>query len=284
MSLLLVDDQGEVWDGQSRKLRHAFDSPYSGGEFSEYAVANLGFVALNTYGTSCQVRLRPATVSDRTFRSVCNWLHTSRSERVVLTWLDDDWTNELLRAGETITNRLEELIAGAKRAKPSDFLSRLLSIDEMAANSPMRELAGNWGNLSLPAGQRALFELLEKTLGNRYVVVKQDSSGGRIVFHELGEGLFSNYETWRYCAIGAPMEEQPDRQYGRWVASAYREAAERNQPMIAEVDAIVRWPHAGRVRMRYHRLIVPLQSGSNAGRILGGSLINNRIDLRVARS
>ena len=58
MSLLLIDDQGEIWDGQSRKLRQSFGSPYSGGEFSDYAVANLGFVALNVYGGSCQVRPR----------------------------------------------------------------------------------------------------------------------------------------------------------------------------------------------------------------------------------
>ena len=283
MSLLLVDDQGEVWDGQSRKLRHAFDSPYSGGEFSEYAVANLGFVALNTYGTSCQVRLRPATVSDRTFRSVCNWLHTSRSERVVLTWLDDDWTNELLRAGETITNRLEELIAGAKRAKPSDFLSRRIDTPELGPHSPLGEIARQWPDLSAPSGQHALMHLLRAALGDRYVMVKKDAGSGRAIFHEFGDGLYSQYDTWRTCAVGAPVEEQPDRAFGRWVGQSYNEAMSMNVPSFEAIDALVRWPHAGRTRLRYKRLIVPIKCPSNGTLLVGGSIIDNRIDLRVGR-
>ena len=64
MALLLIDDQGHLWDGASRTLRASFDSPYSGGEFSDYAVTNLGFVAANAYGGSCQIRLRPNFVTD----------------------------------------------------------------------------------------------------------------------------------------------------------------------------------------------------------------------------
>ena len=281
MSLLLVDDQGEVWDGQSRKLRHAFDSPYSGGEFSEYAVANLGFVALNTYGTSCQVRLRPATVSDRTFRSVCNWLHTSRSERVVLTWLDDDWTNELLRAGETITNRLEELITGAKRAKPSDFLSRRIDTPELGPHSPLGEIARQWPDLSAPSGQHALMHLLRAALGDRYIVVKKQADVGKLVYQEFGEGLFGYYETWRHCAVGAPMEEMPDRAYGKLAAQAYYETMENKTPRIERVDALMRWPHAGRARLRYQRVIVPVSDRSGATVLIGGSILDPRIDLRV---
>ena len=281
MSLLLIDDQGEFWDGQSRKLRQAFDSPYSGGEFSDYAVANLGFVALNIYGASCQVRLRPTTISERTHRAVRDWLQRSRNERIVLTWLDDDWKNELLRAGPSSFQRLDELIAGATRAKPHDFLSRLLETEQIPADTPLGELVRQWPSISAQSGQHALMHLLNMALGNRYVVVKQDKADGRFLFDQFGDGLFSDYETWRSCAVGAPMEEQPDRQFGRWVASAYSEALEKNRPQIVDVDAIVRWPHAGRARMRYKRVIVPLPGTGPERMLLGGSLIENRIDLRV---
>ena len=257
MSLLLIDDQGEIWDGQSRKLRQSFDSPYSGGEFSDYAVTNLGFVALNVYGGSCQVRLRPAVVADRTYRALQVWLDRTRNERIVLTWLDSDWQNELQRGGPACLRRIEDLMAGARRTMPDDYCARLLTVDELPAGSPIREIVSQWPSLSAPSGQRGLMHLLQVALGDRYVAVKQDATSGRIQFTEFGEGLFANYETWRMCAVGAPMEEQPDRQYGRWVAAAYRQAALENRPLIAEVDAIIRWPHAGRTRMRYKRLIVP---------------------------
>lgn len=283
MSLLLIDDQGEVWDGQSRKLRAAFDSPFSGGEFSDYAVANLGFVALNTYGTSCQVRLRPATISDRTYRSVCDWLQKSRNERIVLTWLDDAWTNELLRAGAVSIQRLEELIAATRRAKPSDFLSRQIEAHQFGPHSPIGEIARQWPSLSIPSGQRALMQLLQAALGDRYVMVKKDAGSGRAVFHEFGDGLYSAYDTWRMCAVGAPVEEQPDRAYGRWVGQSYNEALNTNAPRIEKIDAIIRWPHAGRARIRYQRLIVPVHFASTGTLLVGGSIIDNRIDLRVGR-
>lgn len=281
MSVLLIDDRGEIWDGQSRRLRQAFDSPYSGGEFSDYAVANLGFVALNVYGTSCQIRFRPSIIASDTYRALRDWLRQSCNERIVLTWYDQTWTSELLRAGPNGLKRLEQLIAGGALAKSTDFLSRLLTNAELNPSSPLGALIQNWASLSTPSGQHALMHLLQVTLGNRYAILKHDASSGRMIFHELGEGLFSDYNTWRSCAIGAPMEEQPDREYGRWVAAAYRQAFEKQMPMIAEVDAIVRWPHAGRVRMRYKRVIVPLTGASDAPKLLGGSLIENRIDLRV---
>lgn len=281
MSLLLIDDQGEIWDGQSRRLREAFNSPYSGGEFAEYAVANLGFVALNVYGASCQVRFRPSIVADTTSRALMTWLGKSNNERLVLTWLDDDWSSELLRAGPTCVKRIEQLIAEKAHGKPIDFLTRLLTVDELHPGSPLGELVRNWSSLSTPSGHHALMRLLEITLGKRYAIVRQDASSGRMIFSELGDGLFSSYDTWRSCAIGAPMDEQPDRLYGRWVAAAYEQAFERNVPMISEVDAVVRWPHAGSSRMRYKRVIVPLAAASEARRLLGGSLLENRIDLRV---
>lgn len=281
MSLLLIDDQGEIWDGQSRRLREAFDSPFSGGEFTEYAVANLGFIALNVFGTSCQIRYRPSLTGERTYRALRTWLGQKTCERIILSWFNQDWVNELVRGSEAAVARMEQLAIGSRKPTPTDFLSRLLPDAELHPRSPLGELVRDWRQLSVPSGQRALIKLLEETVGNRYVIVKHDPEINRVIFHELGEGMYKKYETWRSCAIGAPVEEQPDREYGKWVADAYAEALAANRPMIADVDAIVRWPQEGRARMRYKRVLVPLISASGAPMVLGGSLLDNRIDLRV---
>ncbi len=281
MSLLLIDDQGEIWDGQSRRLREAFDSPFSGGEFTEYAVANLGFIALNVFGTSCQIRCRPSLTGERTHRALRTWLGQKSCERIILTWFNQDWTNELVRGAEAALMRMEQLAIGSRKPKPTDFLSRLLPDAELHPKSPLGELVRDWRQLAVPSSQHSLIKLLEQTIGNRYVIVKQDPGINRVIFHEFGEGMYSKYETWRNCAIGAPVEEQPDRNYGKWVADAYAEAFAANRPMIADIDAIVRWPQEGRARMRYKRVLVPLISASGAPMVLGGSLLDNRIDLRV---
>ncbi len=282
MSLLLIDDQGEFWDGQSRRLREAFDSPYSGGEFSDYTVANLGFIAINSYGASCQVRLRPSVVTDASMRALRQWLARSQAERVVISWLGTQWSSELHRRGGRIQERLDQLVTGERSPAPGQFLARETRIEQLHPKSPLGVLMRQWPRLSLPNGQHTLMQILEATLGNRYVVVKPGESG-KLLFQKFGGGLYAEYETWRNCAVGAPIEEQPDRNFGRWVSSAYQAALDKNAPQIDDVDAIVRWPHAGRARMRYKRIIVPLSSPSEGPLVLGGSLIDPSIDLRVGR-
>lgn len=77
------------------------------------------------------------------------------------------------------------------------------------------------------------------------------------------------------------MEEQPDRAYGRWVVDAYYDAVQSTAPRLDQVDAIVSWPQEGRLRMRYKRLIVPIRVSDQEVYLLGGSVVDDRIDLRV---
>lgn len=281
MSLQLIDDHGQEWSGGSRKLREAFDSPYSGGEFVDYAVTNLGFVAIHGYGSSCQVRLRPSLITDVCWRAVRRWLSGASAERVVVTWFESEWAYELIRNGDSAVRRIEGLIATAGSARPADFLSRSIPVDELHPTSPLGEIVRNWPEYAVPSGQQALMQLLQATLGSRYIVVKRSETRDKIVFKEVGAGLFSEYETWRNCAIGAPMEEMPDRAYGRWAARCYDNALQTNQPQIDDVDAIVRWPHAGRMRLRYKRVIVPINTATDSPMLLGGSFIDGTIDLRM---
>lgn len=283
MSLQLIDDQGQVWDGSSRQLRHAYDSPYSGGEFSDYAVVNLGFIATNVYGHSAQIRLRPTFTADAAFDSLYRWLLSRRFDRVVITWLGDSWKNEMLRSNQAALIRLDDLIEVAKRDRPDEFLSRNMSEPTVRDPDVMQNLFKNWPQLSANLNETEMRRLLEPLLGHRYVVVKGQRDSRNLVFSEFGGGIFANYEVWRSCAIGAPIQEQPDRLYGRWVADAYKDAVLMNAPRLDQVDAIVRWPQEGRLRMRYKRLIVPIKVSDQEIHLLGGSVVDDRIDLRVTK-
>jgi hypothetical protein len=281
VALLLIDDQGHLWDGASRTLRASFDSPYSGGEFSDYAVTNLGFIAANAYGGSCQIRLRPNFVSESAHRSLTHWLSSGRIDRIVLSWLDHEWHHELLRSRETAVARVAELAEIAKRAQPNDFLAHAVTADELPESTALGILLRYWERLSEPEGHASLMSLLNKALGNRYVLVGKDKSTAKMVFREFGGGLFNHYGAWRSSGVGAPMDELPDQMYGRWIATAYSTALDSGAPRVDDVDAIVRWPHVGRTRMRYRRVIVPFSDDTGEPSILGGSIIDNRIDLRI---
>ena len=283
MSLQLIDDQGQLWDGSSRQLRHAYDSPYSGGEFSDYAVVNLGFIATNVYGHSAQIRLRPSFTADAAYDALYRWLLGRRFDRIVLTWLDSTWRNEMVRSNQAALIRLDDLIEEAKRQRPEDFLSTLVSRDEIRRDTTLTELIHKWSSATTDNRPEAVGAAVNSILGNRYAIVQQDLMNNRLLYKELGDGLFTSYDTWRTCAVGAPMEEMPDRAYGRWVKGCYNNALETMEPTIEKVDAIVHWPHSGRTRMRYQRLILPLALSDGSRIIVGGSLVDDRVDLRFRR-
>jgi hypothetical protein len=283
MSLLLIDDQGKLWNGSSRELRLAFDSPYSGGEFSHYAILNLGFVAINGYVNSFQIRLRPAVVSDRTVATLRQWLGTCDAARGVVSSFGVEWSSELIMGATAALARIEHLVAEGRRAKPQDYIARPVAPEVLTEMPAVARIVNDWDRLSQPSGQHVLMDLLKQAFGDRYIVVKKEPHQGSLVFAELGDGLFTKYETWRTCAVGAPVEEQPDRDYGRWVAGTYNEVIRSGKPSIEDIDAIVRWPHAGRTRLRYRRVLIPLRR-ENSEMLLSASLMDNRIDLRIAKA
>ncbi len=283
MSLQLIDSQGQVWDGSSRQLHDAYDSPYSGGDFSDYAVVNLGFIAINVYGHSGQIRLRPNFTTDASFDSLHRWLQSRRFDRVVITSWSERWNYDLQQSNQDALVRLDRLIEIAKRVQPDEYLSRNMPEPTVRDPETMRTLFKNWPQLAANSSEAELRRLLEPLLGHRYVVVKGNRDAKNLIFSEFGGGIFANYHVWRSCAVGAPIQEQPDRAYGRWVADAYRDAVLSNAPRLDQVDAIVRWPQEGRLRMRYKRLIVPIRVSDQEVHLLGGSVVDDRIDLRVTK-
>ena len=89
-------------------------------------------------------------------------------------------------------------------------------------------------------------------------------------------------DTWLSRSSGLRVEDQPDYYYGRWVAEAYRHTTHDRAPRLEDVDAIICTPRLGRSRVRYTRLIVPMQMPSGKPCLLGASLIDTGIDLRAA--
>ena len=115
MSICLIDDRGETWPGACRRLREAFDSPYSGGEFAHYAIANLGFAAISERERSLRVRLRPAIVGEATWDALRQRLLDPRLDRVAVAWLDEDWRDEILRTQAPAIRRIEALMADVEK-------------------------------------------------------------------------------------------------------------------------------------------------------------------------
>jgi len=280
MSLLLIDDQGEIWPGDSRKLREAFDSPYSGGEFIEYSVKNLGFVAVNDYGGSAQVRVRPGFTTEKALEGLKVYLRRPRISRVVISRFEKGWQDELTLA-RNAERRLDELLSAQGPKIIEDHLSRPLPTDVLASRPLLADVFETWPYLAEQYATDTLVRLLRSVLDERIVVIGRSGNQDGLHFQEFGERMFPHYETWRMCAVGAPIDEQPDRSYGRWISGVYTSTLATRAPRLDAVDAIIRCPLRGAVRSRYRRLIFPLPANSTGDLLIGGSIEDNTIDLRV---
>ncbi|MFV0295053.1 MAG: hypothetical protein ACK5JT_02915 [Hyphomicrobiaceae bacterium] len=281
MSVLLIDDVGKFWNSDSRHLRQTFDSPFSVGEFVAYAVRNLGFIALNIYGRSCQLRFRPQHLTVQTVTSLLEWMIKSSFERLVFTTFDGDWSDKLLLPGAAVS-RLEQLLEQSRGGGPVDILSRVAGCEELKGRSELYDILVAWPHLVGTYDARTLIGLLNSVLNGRAAVVAKSADFKGIQIHELGGDLYREFDAWRTSAIGAPVEEQPIREMGQWVAKPYYSVLETQQSHLESVDAIVEHPAYGRIRRRFRRLILPLPSTSSRQLLIGGSFVDASVDLRVS--
>ncbi|HRD78828.1 MAG TPA: hypothetical protein PK264_23300 [Hyphomicrobiaceae bacterium] len=279
--MVLIDDQGEFWDGASRQLRTAFDSPFSGGEFSSYAVRNLGFVAVDQFGSSCQIRLRPAMVSSKAVAALVEWLHKRSFQRVSAAWFTTDWAYEIFPSLREALGRLASVIEEARTPASSDFKTKAIGPNDVKQANALVALMDRWQSLSGEGRFTELEWLIRQSLGKRYAFVERDDGSSKLVFRELGSGIIDHHQDWRATALGQPLEALPDRAYGQWVNASFEASLAAGAPRIEAVDAIVRWPHRGRTRLRYKRVIVPLAVSSGRPALLGGSILDDSIDLRA---
>jgi hypothetical protein len=284
-NLTLIDDLGMVWDGGSPRLRKSFGSPASREEFSTYVVKNMGFIAVHSYGKSCEIRLRPSLVTSVAFRALKDWMTGRNFQRVVTVQFDSDWGYGLHVNQEMALAKIESLLMACRQSRPSDRLSRALKKDELprvtAEQQALHSLIENWPMLSQSVHREGLWKIINQSLKGRYHLIDAHKSSRELVFREIGKGFISYTDDWLSRAIGQSIELQEDAAYGRWVASVYREALSTCQPMICDVDVITSTRKLGRTRLRYKRVLLPCRSVGGGNWLLNSSIIDTSIDLRT---
>jgi hypothetical protein len=281
MKTFLFDDQGEMWDAASHKLASTLCASIGGAELTNYAVRNLGYVSVSESNGSVRVRLRPAAVSPIAFSALCYYLVDSKPERIVLSRLDQDWSHEFIGRDVSVLRRLVDAVPVSHADRAGDFVSQVKSVDGIAPSNPLSALLKAWREVGKPLNYESIARLLDQGMSGRYVMVQTGETNSDVFLRAVGPGFLSYDDDWRARARGLRVEDQPDYFYGRWVAQAYRDTTSLGEPRLEDVDAIVTTPRIGRSRVRYTRLIVPIKLHSGAECLLGASLIDDDINLRV---
>lgn len=282
----LIDDLGTIWDGAPPRLRNAFGSTASDDDFSTYVVKNMGFIAVHTYGRSCEIRMRPRIVTQRAFAALSSWVRSHNFERIVTAhFAADDWVYGLHGSGDIALGKLDALLATSARSQPGDYLMRQLSKDQLPRTThthrALHALIEDWPQLSQSVSRGGLTRLIRDSLKNRYHLMHVGATSDQLTFGEIGSGFISYSEDWRARSVGAAVSDHEDRNYGKWVAQCCHDAIRSGEPALCDVDAIIDTPRLGRARVRYKRLFLPARGAGNGTWLLTSSILDPTIDLRV---
>lgn len=284
-NLMLFDDLGAIWDGGSPRLRKSFGTPASNEEFSTYVVKNMGFIAVHSYGRSCEIRYRPQLVTGAGVRALKDWMAGRAFERIVTAQFDTDWNYGMHSGAEAALAKIDAAVNVKQKARLSDRLSRPIAKNELPRTTPLHKalhsLIDNWPTLSQSVNREGLSRIIHHSLQGRYHLIDACNGPRELVFREIGGGFVSYTDEWMTRAIGQSIEEQEDAAYGRWVASVYREALKTGQPMICDVDVITSTRKLGRARLRYKRVLLPARSAGGGTWLLNSSIFDPSIDLRA---
>ena len=281
MRSVVFDDRGELWDARSRGLAGGLAASIGGDDLVEYTIRNLGFVAAKEMGGSLRISLRPSVVSPIAFGALLYWLHDRVVDRVLVSFLDKDWSHEMLRSRQDAVQKLMARVDLGQSTREGDFLHEELPLESLPSASPLRSVLDMWSATGGKLDRERLTPLLARALNGRFVMVEASPDRPSLVIKDVGGGLTKPAEYWLARSIGNRVEDQPDYEYGKWVAGFYRRVVATGVPSLSDVDAVINWPQHSRRSFRYRRLVVPFKDAGRSTMLLCASLTNPGINLRV---
>ena len=284
-NLQLFDDVGYHWDGMSAQLQSSFGSTATPDDFSTYVVKNMGFIAVHCYGRSCEVRMRPQLVSAASFAALKAWIKERRFERVVTVCFQNDWLYGLHIRQEDAVAKLDAMIAAAHGRRPGDYLVRQITRQDLPRTTPLHKalhsLIENWPMLSQSVHRDGLSNIIERSLQGRYHMIHAQPDSSDLVYGEIGTGFYSYSESWRAQAAGKSTSQHEDKSYAQWVNGNFARALDKGEPVVCDVDAIMRTAKIGRARIRYKCVHLPVRSIGGGTWLLASSILDPMIDLRL---
>ena len=281
MRSVLIDDRGEMWDAGSRRLADDLQASITGEELTDFAIRNMGFVGVAGANGSVRVSLRPAVVSPIAFAALLYWLNDRVVDRVLLSLFDRSWSHEIKASREDAVRALLARVTFGSDSRAGDFLQQDLPLHALPARCPLQGVLAVWSEASGKFDGERVLPMLENVLNGRFVLVEASTSSPALVIKDVGPGLAKPAEYWLARSIGNRVEDQPDYAYGKWIAGLYRQVLNNGAPSLSDVDAVISWPQHSRERFRYRRLVVPFDGGRNSTVLLGASLSDPGINLRV---
>lgn len=288
MPTWLIDDQGDLSDAASPRLRRALGGFSLGSDFNDYVIRNLGFVLVAPQPNGAvRIRFRPRIAAPLALAGLIYWLADRKPPRVMLSHLDREWTHELLGSFALARQKIIGLTAHAQASTQREFLSKPLNVQDVGADNPLMALV----RLHDEARGMALDTMTDfslEVLKGRYLVSEMQPGSQRVVLTAVGPGLDPQARFWLERFVGMRLEDAADISYGQWIAEATRDVLAKGRPRLDAVDVSISWPGGDQRRYQFQRALIPMALGSTAlgaerRGVLSATIVDKSIDLRGAR-
>lgn len=242
-----------------------------------FAVKNLGFIKVEIISDLVvSITLHPSNVDLNSLIAVNHVLSKSIARAFCIRFLTTRWEREILPSAERAFERLHDLysLAHLEDHRSSERFSAVRQDHERVMNGgehQLRPILQKWRMAFGQFDDTVLPFMARHGFLRRTVVVGAQPKDPDPVFRYVGDAFeWLGDSDFPYCAVGEKVANQPDREYGEWVAEDYRQTALRKLPQLDKVDAALRGREG---RTVYDRLLLPWTTRSSEILVTVSSLV-----------
>lgn len=277
----IIDADGAFWRAGDVRLEHKLGTDLPHDDLCDYAVRNLGYIAVQASGHIPRIRLRPGIVEPSALVALFYWMADGDYTCAAISWLDKAWSDEIVPGPANIRRRLGHLCDRSRPAAHKRLLSRTLPPSALERGTPLQIAYAGWSIGKDITDLEVAAKRFDRLFKGRYTITSPSSDGNELIIRKVGSGYKSYDARYLRFAVGTQLEDVPDVQYGQWVADAHRNVHASAKPWCGEVDAIIDRPRQGAHRVRYRRLILPFSRHGGERLLVTASSLGRDIDLRV---
>ncbi len=285
MSRWLIDDFGNITLAGPAALANVLGMPRpangkAAARLEEYAIRNIGLVAVAVSETAVAIKCRPAVLSDRAVGTLSYWLLDHARLPVSITWFDNCWDVERVPDARTALSFLSYLLE-LKREPSFRPADRICVQPSVQAARRWQQMKGQLASLTAgPLDIPRCARVLDPLFFGRWTVVEVNAAEAKIDVLGLGGGYPLIDPVFAATDARRPLEGFADEGYRAWVTDGFLDVAKNWRPRFEDVDAVVMWPRFGDLRTRYWRILVPLRATGARCTVLTASGNDSGIDLR----
>jgi hypothetical protein len=251
-----------------------------------FAVKNLGFIKLQVIQDSLiEIDLHPRNVELPALLAAQQQLLMATVKLFRIKYFDTTWHSEISSSAEHTIERLSELCAPVYTEPQSNrFIVERQQFGKLfEEESQLVPLAQKW-RASFGLFDSSIISLaMRHQLLSRLMIVGVKPRDPEPVFRFLGDGHRWLGGDNHHMFVGQKIVDQPDREYGEWVAEFYKSVATSGQPRYDLVTAWLRYEDqegSPQRLIQYQRLLLPWKTPS--GEVLV-TLCSEKLDKDTAR-